>query len=894
VGVERTYTLLPVMTLPDKIGDFQVLSRIGEGGMGEVYRARDERLGRDVAIKVLPAALAADPDRLDRLAREARMLASLNHPNIAALYAVETSGPVHALVLELVEGETLGARLRRKPLSVAEVRTISRQIAAALDAAHACGIVHRDLKPDNVMLGPRGLVKVLDFGVAKASVVTPGADAPTLSVGPTAEGVIVGTVAYMSPEQARGLPVDRRTDIWAFGCVLYEMLTGRRAFRGGTTSDIIAATLEREPDWEALPPDTPPAMRRILTRTLQKDPHDRLRDIADAIPDLDDVAAGSVPAPRARDTWVPWMVAAFAVAMSAWLLLNASRRGSEDAIASSVITPITRDAGLTTAPALSRDGRLVAYASDRAGGGTLDIWVQQVDGGGAIRLTDDQADDTSPDFSPDGSQILFQSDRDGGGAFLVSAFGNTPPRPVARGARDARFSPDGSRIAYWAGAWRGGPITTMSGLFVVSLAGGEPQRLAAPFRSIRAPVWAPDGQSLLFLGRSDNTLPLADSFDWWWVKLDGSAPVKVGLLSDAAFRAAEAAPSVWTSDEVLFSDQKDLWSVAISPRDGQVLRRPQRLTVSAGSYGLPAVGPDGRIVFASTQNVRVIERASLDVPGRSQPPVVLHADFAADTGRPSVTEDGTLIVFERPTASGMEIWTKNIQTRIEQVITKVDSRFGLSATVSPEGARIAYTVSYGSGAIGDGYVVETARGVPVKVCEKCIAGGFLSDGRQLLISAGDTIRLHDVVSGRGLDVVSGETSLNRPHASPDDRWLAFRTTFGEGGGTFVTRLTPGEPKEPRAWVTIDTTWGGRPAGWSPDSRMVYLLLDSDGFRCLWGRPLDADGRPDGPVTAIRHFHGAEWAALSTSFGNAITPQGLLYGTIKSRGNVWSLTRPPQR
>ena len=703
------------MTPGTKIGEFEILNRLGQGGMGEVYRARDTRLGRDVAIKILPAAVAHDRERLERIAREARVLASLSHPNIAALYALDISGSTPALVLELVDGETLGARIRRKALSITEAREIARQIMSALDAAHECGIVHRDLKPDNVMIGPRGLVKILDFGLAKAVAADSG-DGVTLTAGPTAQGMIVGTAAYMSPEQARGQRVDRRTDIWAFGCVLYEMLTGKRAFVGSTLSDTIVSTLEREPDWTALPAATPAGIRRLLARTLQKDPHLRLRDIADGISDLEEGAPVAAVTSRAPFAWLPWALSAIVIAAAGWFWLRA-QPAADDPIVRSVLTPLTRDAGLSTSPALSKDGRLLAYASDRAGGGTLDIWVQQIDGGTPIRLTDDEADDTAPDFSPDGKDIVFQSDRGGGGAYLVSTFGRSAPRLVAPGGRQPRFSPDGTRIAYWAGAWRGGAANTANGIYVVALAGGTPQRLAGNFRSARNPVWAPDGLSLLFVGRTDNSIPAAESFDWYWARLDGSPPVKVGLLTDAALREAEASPSNWVGDEVVYSDNKDLWSLRIAPSTGQRLAPPRRITVSAGAYESPVIGPDGRVVFASTQTVRVIERAPLDGTANPRPVVQLLADFEADTGRPSEARDGETIVFERLSAGASEVWTRNVRSGIEQLITRVESSNQMSATISPDGSRIAYTVPGGSPDAGRGFVVETARGVPSQVCE---------------------------------------------------------------------------------------------------------------------------------------------------------------------------------
>ena len=305
------------------IGGYQLAERIGAGGMGEVYRARDTRLGRDVAIKILPAVFTSDHDRQQRFEREARVLASLNHPNIAALYgfaeqpATESEPELKALVLELVEGETLAARIERSTMPLDNALTVARQIADALEAAHAKGIVHRDLKPANVVIADSGLVKVLDFGLAKPMAPAGGdAERPPPSGIGSREGAIIGTAAYMSPEQARGLPVDTRSDIWAFGCVLYEMLTGQQAFRGQTASDTIAAILGREADWSALPPGTPASVIQLLRRCLEKDLKRRLHHIADARIDIDDVLDGQtavsafVTGRDRRAARLPWLVSA--------------------------------------------------------------------------------------------------------------------------------------------------------------------------------------------------------------------------------------------------------------------------------------------------------------------------------------------------------------------------------------------------------------------------------------------------------------------------------------------------------------------------------------------------------------------------------------------------------
>ena len=271
------------------VGPYRIVGLLGVGGMGEVYRARDTKLNRDIALKVLPKAVALDPDRLSRFKREAQVLAALNHPHIAAIYGLEESGGAQALVLELVDGPTLADRIAHGPIPPDEVLAIARQIARALEAAHEKGIIHRDLKPANIKITGNGAVKVLDFGLAKIWDGAPDADSalPTMTASGVGEGIL-GTPAYMSPEQARGKTLDKRTDIWSFGCVLFEMLTGRAAFAGETTSDTIARILEREPDWRSLPPRTSARVRDLLRRCLNKDCDLRLHDVADARIELDD------------------------------------------------------------------------------------------------------------------------------------------------------------------------------------------------------------------------------------------------------------------------------------------------------------------------------------------------------------------------------------------------------------------------------------------------------------------------------------------------------------------------------------------------------------------------------------------------------------------------------
>ena len=386
----------PALAVGERIGPYEVVAPIGAGGMGEVYRASDAKLSRDVAIKVLPPLFAENPDRLARFQREARLLAAFSHPNIAQIYGLEESNGVDAIVMELVDGETLAARIARGRLPVSDALSIARQITEALEAAHERGVVHRDLKPSNVALTAAGIVKVLDFGLAKPLAATAAHALGSSSVSMPAEGTLVGTVAYMSPEQARGQNVDTRTDIWAFGCILFEMLTGRQAFAGATTSDCIAAILEREPDWSVLPAKLPSGVQRLLLRCLEKDPAQRLRSIADARFDLDDagherrsiarsggkrrnrVPSRGVASPR---EWIAWGTAALAVAVAGAVLSFAvwspRRAPTLPLMSASILLPDGIDRALHLA--LSSDGQQLAYVGLPKKGDVSYIWIRSLD-----------------------------------------------------------------------------------------------------------------------------------------------------------------------------------------------------------------------------------------------------------------------------------------------------------------------------------------------------------------------------------------------------------------------------------------------------------------------------------------------------------------------------------
>ena len=445
-----------------RLGSYEIAAPLGKGGMGEVYRAKDSKLGREVAIKVLPGAFAKDPERLARFDQEARLLAALNHPNIAAIYGLEESDGVRYLALELVPGDTLAERIARGPLPVDEALTLCRQIAEALEAAHERGIIHRDLKPANVKVTPDGKVKVLDFGLAKAFETDPASGDEDLSQSPTAsfrgskDGVILGTAAYMSPEQARGKPVDKRTDIWSFGCVLYEVLTGKQAFAGETASDTISAILKDEPDWNRMPQASSAGIRRLLRRCLAKNQRERLHDIADARIEIDEStsASDSGHSPEGRGP-VMWRRRVW------WVALGAAVGGF--ALGLGVVLGPEE-------PAVTESSAPVRFGID------LPLVRGQMKIGNAV-------------ISPDGATIVYSGYLENNHQLYVRSLNGLESRPIAgtEGASMPFFSPDGR----WIGFFAGGKIKK------ISIRGGQPLVVCDASQSSPGAIWGPDN-SILF------------------------------------------------------------------------------------------------------------------------------------------------------------------------------------------------------------------------------------------------------------------------------------------------------------------------------------------------------------------------------------------------------------
>jgi Tol biopolymer transport system component len=650
-----------------QLGSYTIVAPLGMGGMGEVYRAHDSKLGRDVAIKILPEHFTADPERRARFAREARVLATLNHPNIAAIYGLEESNGMSALVLELVDGTTLADRIARGPLRLSQAVTIAQQVVSALQTAHEQGIVHRDLKPANVML--QGITdisttdiraKVLDFGLAKPATKLLDDD-PTISVGDTAVGHIVGTPAYMSPEQARGLAVDARTDVWAFGCVLYEMIVGRPAFRGATTSDTIAKVLERDPDWQALPASAPASIRRLLTRCLEKDPKRRLHAIADANFELDEALTESKPAVVASAAapqrhLTRWLSAAGVIALvlaaGGWKLWT---NQSGDLPAPRVM-PLTSFQGIEMSPTFSPDGKQVAFSWDGEKGDNENIYVLIVGSDNPLAVTSDPARDVAPAWRPGSSDIAFaRVDADKASIFLVSATGGSErklaeftPFPYSGSGpietRDPRlaWSPDG----HWLVVSR---VVSgdEKGIFVVGEDGSKQTLLSAkPTDDYRMAVFSPDGSKLGVI--NGGSIEVAD--------LAGTGrPTIKGVPRTLTSSLGYVGGVAWTVDgeSLMFGrsrypspDPPSLWRVSVSGNGV-----PERFEL-AGVASYPAIAPTGsRLAFVR----RGLNIDLFKLEADKEPQAFLASTFNEQDA--SFSNDGSKIAFATDrTGEGNEIW----------------------------------------------------------------------------------------------------------------------------------------------------------------------------------------------------------------------------------------------
>ena len=803
--------------IPRQLGSYEIAEKIGAGGMGEVYRARDTRLGRDVALKILPQVFADDADRLGRFEREARLLAALNHPGIGAIYGLEQAEGLRFLVLELVPGEDLSERISRGPVSFDEALPIARDIAEAVEFAHEQGVVHRDLKPANVKVTPEGRVKVLDFGLAKALDSDDPRDprlshSPTLlASSPTIAGVILGTAPYMSPEQARGKAVDKRSDVFAFGCILYEMLTGRQAFEGETISDALASVLKTQPDAARLPPETPRAIRDLLKRCLEKDPKLRLRDIGEARIAIDHArhaaADESAPAPltgapaRGRKRDLAWGAALLVVAAVAFFGAKQMAPALPDAplrkfaISMEEASHTPHDQRL----ALSPDGTRIAFVHNDH------LWVRDLAKMEAQMLPGTEGADV-PAFSPDGTQIAYRVGAtyhrigaDGGAPILISATALT-----FSGGAGSWWTEDG-RIIFATGG---------NSIMQVSSMGGDPTEvmpLADDESDVHEPSELPGARGLVYVAHLKQGGP--SEIRLW------ANGTRTSILNVADNRLWS--PRYASSGHILFRrtpNNSGLWAIPFSLASLEVTGEPF-LVAPEGSE--PCPGPNGILVHLLGGNEGAVELAILKRDGSVETKLEGTYEVA---GLPAVAPDGKRVATVISESNNGDVWVFDLVRGTRTRLT-FEPGWDINPQWTPDGQEIYYTSPANVMILK---VPADGSGQPTRI-QRGFVYGVSPDGKWLVFD--------DDVPGKRIDAFTvplpADTSTARqtlvstpsneasPKISPDGRYVAYVSNESGQNEIYLTRFP-----EPGGKWQVSTAGGTRPR-WDPAGGRLFYCSPTD-------------------------------------------------------------------
>jgi serine/threonine protein kinase len=807
-----------------RIGPYEIVAPIGAGGMGEVYRARDTRLNREVAIKVLPEALLIDRERLARFEREAQVLAALNHPNIAAIYGLEqgndSAGELapedkyHALVMELVEGPTLADRIAAGPIPFDDALPIARQIAEGLEAAHERGIIHRDLKPANVKVTHDGTVKVLDFGLAKVfegeSQATDLSHSPTLIKG-TQAGMILGTAAYMSPEQAKGKAVDKRSDVWAFGCVLFEMLSGQQTFTGETLTDTLAAVVRAEPEWEALPAATPNAIRRLLRRCLTKEPKQRLRDIGEARIAIEEALQGKAEEPAAVVTSVPqrrrirsWHVVAGVSLLTAILsivtMLKLAPQPAEPPLRKFDIAIPQLSIRITRPPVISPNGRKIAYVAAES------LWVREFDSLTSREL----AKGDSPEYffwSPDSNYLAYMANQK---IWKVPVIGGQPSVVASATFGLGAYTPGGlwtedGRIVF-------APSARGSELLAVSAEGGEfstlIQRDPKTESDFHKPSALPQNKGILFVvdhfeGGPDEIDVLAANVRKTVLRLKGSeldSPV-YSPTGHILYRREIGAPGIWA---LPFSLDK------LEPTGESFLVSAQ------GAW--PSVSSDGTLLFVPEASGLRFQLIWVDRTGK-----VLETlpDSDMQIWNPCVSPDGSRVAFVGGARGRGAIYILDLKRRTQSRLTLDDGQFEYP-TWSPDGHQIYFDLSFSAQMI----LVQPADGnSPSREVVRGVHAPLSRDGKYLFYETTKEdlganiwyLPLEGRDAREAVPFLEVPAHQRGPELSPDGQFVAYYSNESGRYEVYVKDFPRGEGK----WQV--STNGGTDLQWSGKGDRIFYI-----------------------------------------------------------------------
>jgi serine/threonine protein kinase/Tol biopolymer transport system component len=875
-GAEDLFDDAPVrapLKSGEKLGGYEILAPLGAGGMGEVYRAFDSKLNREVAIKILPKAFARHVARVERLKREARVLASLNHPNIAVVYDFQEVDGSFFLVLEYVPGQSLSARLKRGPIAMREGFTICKQVAEALEAAHDKGVIHRDLKPANIMVTPEGRVKLLDFGIAKTN--RPRADSATITE-LTGGGVVLGTVAYMSPEQARGLTVDRRSDIWSFGCVLFEVLTGRRLFGGPTSSDVIAAILRDELSLDALPEATPSGVRKLLERCLRQSPAERLRDIGDARLEIEEAMTAPTAERRALpptrvSRWM-WLAAGVLLGAAAVSTVWWGRRPSSGPPADLRVVALTDWVGQEESPAISPDGKIVAFVSGI--NGRRQIWIRLLEKGAPLQVTHDDADHLQPRWTPDSSSLIYYvpsaATSEQGTIWELPYTGGSPQRVasalnggdvshdgrrialfqlhegrieltvMARGGTEAvhrqpmpgisvfehpRWSPDDRTIAFT----RGSSDRFDEAVLTTTPDGGDVREVAHS-DYVRGVSWLPDGSGLVFGSSTGSTVLYPPTFNLRIVSRSGSGERALTFGEDSYVD-----PDIHSLGKVFAvraRSRSDIWAFPLGGAPEENSRAAMRITHQTGQVQTPSVSPDGtEIVYLSNSGGHGnLWAAKTD--GTQVRQITFWRDPGVSIGVPIWAPMGRQIVFIVTQGGRTGEWLVNSDaTGLRELIKN-----GSAAVWSPDAQWVYYQI-----ADEDTFCIEKAPvngGNAQRVrCDRSVPLGLTADGTLYYATQNHgnnggwdfDIRKANPETAEGalLGRVSGlrvpvSAFLFAPVLSHNGSRFALPLRDGGTADIWTLGASGGEWKRNTAFPT--STLIVRRVSWAPDDRRIYAAL----------------------------------------------------------------------